>query len=235
MQRIMLLNPKGGCGKTTIATNLAAYYACRGCAAALMDYDHLGLGTCWLSLRSGEHVAIYGIAAYRNAVGVTRSWQLRIPAGIERVVIDSPGGVGTQQVEQFVRQADVILVPVLPSPIDINAMSLFVRYLARRVRTKSPNTRLGIVVNRVPPGAAAMQALERLLAQCEVPFVTWLRDSQHYAQAAGMGLGIHDLHLDETVADREQWVPLVRWLEQGGRGARPPLRVVQPSPVTMAG
>ena len=121
MQRILLLNAKGGCGKTTIATNLAGYFADRGLVTALMDYDPQGSSTVWLNLRDAGRPDIVGIAAYERRRGVTRSFQLHLPNKVDRIVIDAPSGVSGLQLVDYIQMAETILVPVLPSPIDIHA------------------------------------------------------------------------------------------------------------------
>lgn len=123
MQRIIVLNPKGGSGKTTIASNLAACCAIDGRrpTAALMDLDHQGSSMRWLRKRPEDHSPIHEIAGFERSAGVTRSWQLRIPAECGAVIIDTPAAIDAHGLPELTRGADAILVPVMPSDIDIHA------------------------------------------------------------------------------------------------------------------
>lgn len=213
MRRIILLNAKGGCGKTTLATNLASYYAGCGWATALVDHDPQGSSMKWLSSRPWERPPIHGIAAYQRPGNVTRSFQMRVPPGIKRVILDAPAGVSGPQLIELVRQVDTIIIPVLASPIDIHAASRFIQDLLLVGKVRSLNIRLGVVANRVKPNTLAFQALERFLRSLNFPFLTQLRDSQHYMRAAENGIGIHDLDDVRVARERDQWAPLLEWLE----------------------
>ena len=119
MLRIVLLNPKGGSGKSTIATGIAAMYAARGYRPVLMDFDSQGSSSRWLEKRSPHQPPIHGIAAYARALGVTRSFQLRVPHGTDRVIVDTPAAMQPHEFNEHVRDADAVLVPVMPSDADI--------------------------------------------------------------------------------------------------------------------
>ena len=123
LNRIVILNPKGGCGKSTLATNLAACYAQRGPAPAIMDYDPQGSTMGWLDRRPGELPAIHGIAAYKRSMQATRSWQLRVPNDTVNLLVDSPASVDHDDLRELTRDSTSILVPVLPSSMDIHAAS----------------------------------------------------------------------------------------------------------------
>jgi len=214
MRRIIVLNSKGGCGKTTIATNLASYYAARGLATTLLDHDPQGSSIRWLDSRSDEYGPIHGVEAYQRARGdVTRSWQLRVPPETERVVIDAPAGIAGQALVEYVTQVDVILIPVLPSPIDIHAASRFIQDLLLVGKVRTRDIRLGVVANRVKENTLVFQALERFLNSLRLPFVARLRDTQYYVRAAERGVGIHDLEDSRVERDKEQWSGLIDWLE----------------------
>ena len=185
MRRIIVLNAKGGCGKTTLATTLASYYAGQGQSTALLDYDPQGSAMRWLSVRSDEAPPVHGVEAYQRArVDVTRVWQLRVPPQTEQVIIDAPAGVSGQQLVDYVSHVDVILIPVLPSPIDIHAASRFIQdlLLVGKVRTRA--IRLGVVANRVKEHTRVFHSLERFLNSLRLPFVARLRNTQYYVRAA---------------------------------------------------
>lgn len=167
----------------------------------------------WLTLRGEEQPKIHGIAAQRPVTGgATRSWLLRPPPGSERVILDAPAGVHGQQLIELMREVDTLLIPVLPSPIDIHAASQFIRELLLVARVRARNIRVGVVANRVRENTLVYQALERFLASLQIPFAGRLRDTQNYVHAAAAGIGIHDLKR-RNEADREQWESLLRWLD----------------------
>ena len=123
MQRILVLNPKGGSGKTPIATNLASYFASQGDRPVLSDNDPQGSSTRWLKKRKPEQAIIHGVAAFERNSRMTRAWQMRIPADAAHVVVDTPAAVPSQDMPDMIKSADAIIVPVLPSDIDIHACS----------------------------------------------------------------------------------------------------------------
>lgn len=214
MQRILILNAKGGCGKTTIATNLAGYFADQGRVTALLDYDPQGSSMKWLSLRAGERPDIQGIAAYQRRQGVTRAFQMQLPPQVERVIIDAPSGVTGLQLVDYVQSADIILLPVLPSPLDIHATAHFIQDLLLVGKIRSRGIRLGIVANRVRRNTLVFKDLERFLETLRLPLVATLRDSQNHIRAAEQGLAIHELPGARVEPDRERWAHLTAWLEQ---------------------
>lgn len=212
-RRILVVNAKGGCGKTTIATNLASYYARNGMRPALVDYDPQGSSMQWLSLRGDVGMAIHGVAAYSRANGVTKSWQMRMPPDTNRIILDAPAGVQGQQLVELVRGVDTILVPVLPSPIDIHAASRFIKDLLLVAKVRARSMRVGVLANRVRKNARVYRALQRFLESLDIPFVATFRDTQNYVHAATDGLGIHELTKPNTKQDKLQWRALIRWLE----------------------
>lgn len=214
MRRIIILNSKGGCGKTTIATNLASYYASRELATTLFDYDPQGSSMRWLSTRSDKYQPIHGVAAYQRArADVTRSWQRRVPPGTERTIVDAPAGITGHMLLDYVTEVDVILIPVLPSPIDIHAASRFIQDLLLVGKVRARDIRVGVVANRVKENTLVFKALERFLVSLRLPFVAQLRDSQHYVRAAERGIGIHDLEDNRVKRDKRQWNGLINWIE----------------------
>lgn len=216
MQRIIILNTKGGCGKTTIATNLASAYADSGLSTSLMDYDPQGSSTRWLSLRSSERPAIHGVEAHKTPRGnVTRVWQNRIIPDTDRVIIDAPAGVDHPQLLEFIRQVDTVIVPVLPSPIDIYAATRFVEDLLLVAKVRQLGVRVGVVANRAKKNTKMYQSLERFLKTLHLPFLTTLRDTQNYVNAAERGIGIHEMWDKRVNVDKEHWQPLLSWIEEG--------------------
>ena len=123
MQRIVVLNPKGGSGKTTLAINLAAYFAARGDNTLLIDRDPQGSSTRWLRKRKVPQPAINGIATFERDSRTTMSWQMRVPEGTQKIMVDSPAAVEARGMPELTRDAHKVIVPVLPSDIDIHAAS----------------------------------------------------------------------------------------------------------------
>ncbi len=215
MKRIVVINTKGGCGKTTISTSLASYYAAAGIHTALFDYDPQGSSMRWLKLRAAERPEIYGVVAHKNsAKAVTMSWQLRLPPETQRLIIDTPPGLKGPDLKEQLKGADIILIPVLPSPLDIFATADFIRDLLLDVKVRLNETRVGIVANRVKKNTIAFQSLERFLGSLNIPVVAKLRDSQNYLRATEEGLGIHELKGKNTYVDRMHWKSVVEWLDK---------------------
>jgi len=214
MQKIVLLNGKGGSGKTTLASNLAAYFAVQGCKPTLMDMDAQGSSTRWLSKRGMERAPIHGIAAFERNSRVTRSFALRIPQGCERVIVDTPAALDPQRMPEITRDADAILVPVLPSDIDIHAAAKCITDLLLVAKIPRQSQRIGVIANRVKKNTVMYRALMRFLGTLEIPILTTLRDSQNYVRAAESGVGIFEMKPHLVREDIDQWLPLIGWLSQ---------------------
>lgn len=217
VRRVVLLNPKGGSGKTTLATNLAGYYASRGLGTALLDFDPQGSSTRWLRLRPETLPRIHGVAAWRNVPGMTRSFQLRVPPGTRRVVVDTPAAIDPQRFDEFTRDADAIVVPVLPSQIDIHACAKCIEHLLTTAKIKRREGRIAVVANRVRPNTLVFRSLMRFLETLEIPILATFRESQNYIRSFELGLGVHEMQADRSLPDVEQWVPLIAWIESRGR------------------
>jgi chromosome partitioning protein len=220
MRRIVLLNPKGGSGKTTLATNLAAYYASRSFGTTLIDFDPQASSSRWLRTRPATLPAIHGIAAYQRSMAVTRSFLLRIPPGTTRIVVDTPAALDPLAIADFTRDADAIVVPVLPSHIDIHACARCIEHLLTTARIKRRESRIAVVANRVRPNTLVFRSLMRFLETLDIPIVAALRESQNYIRSAEQGLGVHEMQPQRSQPDMEQWAPLVAWLESRGQPAQ---------------
>jgi chromosome partitioning protein len=223
MQRIVVLNAKGGSGKTTLATNLAACYASRGHQPALLDFDIQGSAMNWLAQRDKRQAPIHGVNAKKRDTTVTRSWQMRIPSQVNRIVIDTPSAASGPQLTEYVRQAHIIIIPVLPSPIDIHAVTNFIKEILMlgKLRTivaandlNQRSTRIGVVANRVQDNTRVYKPLQSFLASLNLPFVAALRDSQYYMHAFVEGQGIHELRDPRLHSLHRQWQPLLDWIEE---------------------
>jgi len=212
MQRILILNPKGGSGKTTVATNLASYFASLGDRPLLSDNDQQGSSTRWLKKRKPEQAHIHGIAAFERNSRMTRAWQMRIPPDAAHVVVDTPAAVLAQEMPEITRTADAIIVPVMPSDIDIHAFSRCIADLLLIAKVRRDENRIGVVANRVKRNTLVYQSLMRFLETLRIPVIATLRDSQNYVRAAEQGVGLFEMKRSLVGQDLEDWEPLIAWL-----------------------
>lgn len=212
-RKIVVLNPKGGSGKTTLATNLAAYYASRGHRTALMDCDPQASSTRWLKNRSDELPQVHGVEAYRVNMQATRSWQLRTPPNTQYLVVDTSAAIPAQNLVEFTRGADSIVIPVGPSDIDIHAAAGFIANLLLVAKEDRREGRLGVIANRVREGTLAYARLMRFLHRLNIPVIAILRDTQNYVHAAEEGMGIHEFKHYRVRKDIAQWTSMLRWLQ----------------------
>jgi len=213
------MNTKGGCGKTTVATNLASYCACQGYATSLFDYDRQASSVRWLKQRKTGRPPIHGVAAFEAPPeGMTRSWQMRLPENTRYVITDTPAGYALVDIEDRVAEADVILIPVLPSSIDIHSTADFIRDLLLVGRARAHNTRLAIVTNRTRIRTKAVDKLERFLQNLDIPVIARIRDTQYYVSAAEQGLGIHELSDRDARKDTDSWATMLDWLDETASG-----------------
>lgn len=214
LKRIVVTNAKGGCGKTTLTTNIASHYARQGKLVRLFDHDPQGSSLAWIKRRSDSVAVIGGVDASRNADHrLTRSWQLRVPPETDIAVIDSPAGSDIAELLTLFQQNDSVLIPVLPSPIDIHATAHFIKELLTTGRARKKMIRLAVVANRVRKNTLMYHSLERFLFSLNIPFISSLRDTQLYAKAIEQGLGVQEIRTSRNKVDKEQWAPIFRWLD----------------------
>lgn len=204
MRTITVLNAKGGCGKTTIATCLASYYASRGKRVTLGDYDQQGSSTDWLAARPGNQPEIVGLRPNGGSV--------RPPADTEVFIVDAPAATHGREMANMVRRAETLIVPMLPSPIDMRAAYHFLNDLYRLKQIDEKATRVGLVANRVKEHTLIYRELTLFAGQLKMPFVARLRETQNYNRASQRGVGIMEMPPYLAAKDHEQWQPLIRWL-----------------------
>jgi chromosome partitioning protein len=223
MQRIVVLNPKGGSGKTTIAINLASYYALQGERPTLMDFDPQASAARWVRKRQVSQAPIHLINAFEIDSRVTRAFQLRVPEASGRVIVDTPAAIEASQMPELTANADKILVPVLPSDIDIHACARCIASLLLVAKVRRSDNRLAIIANRVRRNTRMYQSLTRFLGTLDIPIIATMRDSQNYVRGAELGLGIHEMKHYQVSEDLPSWEPLLAWLDNpGGRAAALP-------------
>jgi len=227
MKRIVVLNPKGGSGKTTIAINLASYFAVRQQAPVLMDFDPQGSSLRWVKKRQPTQPSIHVIAAFEKDSRTTRAFQLRVPDQATHVIVDTPAAVDSRQLPDITRDADKIIVPVLPSDIDIHTCSRTIRDLLLVAKIRREDDRIGVIANRVRRNTLTYQSLIRFLQTLGIPIVATIRDSQNYVRAAELGIGVYEMKSYIAQEDVDQWAPLVEWLDRP-RGSDAPAPVQDP-------
>ncbi len=216
VKRVTILNSKGGCGKSTLSTNLASIYSTNQLRTTLIDHDPQGSSIRWLNLRSNHYPNIHGINAAVPQAGVTRSWQMRIPAGTDRLIIDTPAGVRGMELNDFANNTDFILIPVVPSDGDIHATTQLIAELLLNVKVRSLGVKVGVVANRVKKNTRILEQLYKFLEHVKFPCVTVLRDTQNYVNASKQGLGIHEVAAASVVnEDLKSWDNLLAFLEDG--------------------
>lgn len=208
LHKVVVLNPKGGSGKTTLAFSLAGYLASTGRNVGLLDMDRQGSSTHWLRNRPDSLPKVHALPAPQSGSGT-----IKVPAAVDYVVIDAPAGLSGEQLIDYTCGAHAILVPVLPSDLDIHAASRLVSQLLLKAQVSRRNGRLGIVANRVKERTVAYKQLLRFLDRLAIDLVGVLRDSQNYTHAAADGRCIHEMAPSQVRRDTEQWKAITEWLE----------------------
>ena len=208
LYKVVVLNPKGGSGKTTLAFSLAGYLASTGRSVGLLDMDRQGSSTHWLKNRPASLPAIRALSAPSDGSG-----RVEVPEDVDYVVIDAPAGLTGDQLIDYTCGAHAIVVPVLPSDLDIHAASRLVSQLLLKAQVSRRNGRLGIVANRVKERTVAYKQLLRFLDRLSINLIGTLRDSQNYTHAAADGRCIHEMAPSQVRKDTEQWQAITAWLE----------------------
>jgi chromosome partitioning protein len=205
MRHVMVLNAKGGCGKSTLATNIAVFFAREGQQVCIADYDPQASSLDWLAQRPADLPAITGVRAFEDGVrNVSRSTDI--------LVIDAPARVHGTELNELVRRAETIVVPVLPSSIDMKASQHFMTELLEIGKVSRRQARLALIANRVREHTLIYEELDQYLTKLKVPYLGCLREAQNYVRAYARGMGV--LELPEYLAspDWEQWKPIGEWL-----------------------
>ncbi len=206
MRHIMVMNAKGGCGKSTLATNIAACFANEGYSVALADYDRQRSSLDWLERRPDKYPSIAPITGYDTGLKFA-------PRTADIVVIDAPARSHGAELTSLIRHAETIVVPVLPSTIDIQATKKFLEELKSVGKIERKEAKFGLVANRFREYTLIWEELDDYLADARVPYLAALREAQNYVRAYTRGLGIHELPEYLAWPDWEQWEPLVKWLK----------------------
>ena len=208
MRTILVASSKGGAGKSTIATNLAAHFAVDGKATALLDADRQKSSTHWCEKRAAMDTAVLPLD------GTRRGWDRQLPEGIQRLVVDAAAGAMAEDLEAVLALADAVVVPVLPSIIDLEATVPFLNSLAAHPRVKKGKLPVGLIANRLKPWTTNSQQAVAQLKAWPYPLVAELRDTQAYVLMAALGKSVFDYHSEQVRSHQDDWAPLLKWLRK---------------------
>lgn len=211
MLTVLIASSKGGCGKSTLATGLAGYFAVAGKRCALLDADPQQSSSAWCAKRAELASAVLPVDASR------KGWEKRIPDDTQRLVIDTAAGSHAKQLAPFLAMADAVLVPVLPSVIDLEATLPFLADLQAGLGGRRGAPRVALVGNRMRPWTQSSQNALAQLQTWPYPLAASLRDSQAYVLLAGLGRCLFDYHSQAIRAQQEDWDPLFRFLRAANR------------------
>ncbi len=207
MKTVLVASSKGGAGKTTIATHLAANFALQGHRTVLVDADPQGSSTHWAQRRAELDSAVLPVD------GTNRwKWQRWVPDDTTHVVIDVPAGTMAPELETFLAVADAVVVPVQPSVVDIDATVSFLDSLAGHPRVRSGELPVGLIANRLRARTSTSRETLELLAEWPYPLVAQLRDSQNYVVLSGRGKSVFDYQSANLRNHQSDWQPLLKWL-----------------------
>ena len=203
MRAVMIANPKGGAGKTTLATNLAGHFANAGKKVTLCDLDRQQSALRWMAFRDQDLPQVTGYFGGNQML-------FNLPKEPDWVVLDAPAGLQGYKLSDYLRVVDKVIVPVVPSVFDMAATEDFLNSIRSELRGRRGV--IGIVAMRVDPRTRAALMLEEFLRHFDIPILAYLRNTQNYVNAAAGGLTVFDPPRSKHRRDEEQWQPLLQWL-----------------------
>jgi chromosome partitioning protein len=200
----MVANPKGGAGKTTLATNLAGHFANQGQSVSLCDLDRQQSSLRWLAFRDPELPSITGYFGGNQML-------ISLPKEPDWVVLDAPAGFQGYKLNDYLRAVDRVLIPIVPSIFDMAATEDFLNALRQDLSGRM--AKIGIVAMRIDPRTRAANMLEEFLRHFDIPIVAYLRNTQNYVNVAAAGQTLFDPPRARNKRDIEQWQGLLRWVD----------------------
>jgi len=210
MKTILVASSKGGVGKSTLATHLAAHAALAGQRTVLVDADPQGSAARWAERRAGLDSAVLPV----DGTTAGRGWPRTLPPDTQQVVVDAAAGAQASALAPFLEHADAVVVPVPPSTLDLEATVPFLDTLARHPRVRRGELRVGLVANKMKPWTTGSQQALEQLQRWPYPLVAQLRDSQAYAVLVGLGKSLFDYQSQQVREHQADWQPLLRWLRR---------------------
>ena len=208
MRTIVVASSKGGAGKSTLSTNLAAHFALQGKRTVLIDADRQKSSTHWCEKRAALDTAVLPVDGSR------KGWKKNLPAQTEVAIVDAAAGAMGDDLEDFLDMADAVLVPVLPSTIDLEATVPFLNSLAASARVKKGKLPVALVANRLKPWTGASQQAVEQLKSWPYPVVGELRDTQAYVLMVALGKSVFDYHSEQIRGHQADWASIFRWLKK---------------------
>ena len=208
MRTILVASSKGGAGKSTLSTSLAAHFAVEGKRTVLVDADKQHSAIRWCEKRAHLETAVLPID------GTLKNWQKLVPENAQIVIIDAPAGAMGDDLDAYIEMADAVLVPVLPSMIDIEATVPFLNSMAKNARVKKKKLPVGLVGNRLKPWTNASQQAVEQLKSWPYSVVGELRDTQAYVLMVALGKSVFDYNSEQLRSHQEDWAPILKWLKK---------------------
>ena len=220
MFRILIANSKGGCGKTTLTTSLAGYFARSGRRTSLMDCDPQGSSMAWSSQRPAHLAPVQTFTSNNPSHGLTRGWMLKVPANTEVLLIDTPAGLRSYEFEQFARHADALVIPVVPSPIDLRATLIFIDMVRKLDVVRTGRMRVAMIANRLRERTNSAKQLDATLERLTEAALIRVRDSQVYVTLANLGQSVFDNDRAAVRTLQDDSKTLLEWLERRAADSR---------------
>lgn len=236
MLRILIANSKGGCGKTTVTTTLAGYFARQGCKVVLYDSDPQGSSSAWCAQRSAQLAPVQALASNDPSHGLAPGWLLRIPTDADVLLFDTPAGLRAHEFEQFARHADALVIPMVPSPIDVRASLAFIDRVRRMDVVRNGRLRVALIANRLRTRTVAARQLDVTLERLTAAALARVRDAQVYVGMADLGQSIFDATGKMVEGHQQDWTALLEWLERRRQECASRATVTQlATPLTLRG
>ncbi|MFM9914040.1 MAG: AAA family ATPase [Methylophilaceae bacterium] len=203
MKHILVINPKGGSGKTTLSTNLAGYFAAQGNSVTLADLDRQQSSIDWLKRRPKDLPKIKALDARRQELSDKPDW----------LITDAPAGIRNEKLTEAIQQADWVIVPIQPSILDMCATRDFLAVLEEEKAIRKQKTAVAVVGMRMSTHTRSSASLLEFLQETGLPMPACLRNAQTYVTAAEQGMSLFDMRPSQVKVDLQQWRPLLDWIQ----------------------